>query len=58
MSGAIRMYQGDFNATHDIVESLSDEIVISVKTKVILTFISSIAGALGLGSLVAFLKKL
>ncbi len=58
MSGAIRIYKGDLNATQDIAKSIGDEIVISVKRQVILTFVSAIAGALGLGSLVAFLKKL
>lgn len=57
MSGFIRIYQGDLNATQEVVESVSDKLVSSIKTRLIVTIAYSVAGALGLGSLAAFLKK-
>jgi len=58
ISGSIRISQGDFNATQDMVQAASDEIVDSVTWTVVIGVAISICSALGLGFLVAILKKL
>jgi hypothetical protein len=58
ISGSIRISQGDFNATQDMVQATSDEIVDSVMWSVVIGVAIAICSALGLGFLVAILKKL
>lgn len=58
ISGSIRMSQGDFNATQDMVQAASDEIVNSITWAVVIGVAITICSALGLGFLVAILKKL
>jgi hypothetical protein len=57
-SGVIRISQGDLNATQDIIESTTDEVVSTLMWNVAIYVGIAIASALGLGFLVAFLKKL
>jgi hypothetical protein len=58
ISGSIRISQGDYNATQDMVQAASDEIVDSVTWSVVIGVAITICSALGLGFLVAILKKL
>ena len=57
-SGVIRLSQGDPNATQDITNSMTDEVVSTLMWNVAIGVGIAIASALGLGFLVAILKKL
>ena len=54
----VRISQGDYNATRDMVEEVAEEITDTIIWSTIIGFLIAIAGALGLTGLVAFLKKL
>jgi hypothetical protein len=58
ISGSIRIYQGDYNATQDMAQAASDEIVDTVTWSVVVMFATAVCSTLGLGFLVAILKKL
>lgn len=57
-SGLIRISQGDINATTDIINSATDEMVSTFTWNVVIYVAIGFASALGLGCVVAFLKKL
>jgi len=57
-SGVIRISQGDLNATQDIIESTTDEVVSTFMWNVVIYVAIAFASVLGLGCVVAFLKKL
>lgn len=57
-SGVIRLSQGDLNATQDIIESTTDEVVSTLMWNVVIAVGIAIATALGLGFVVTFLRKL
>jgi hypothetical protein len=57
-SGVVRLSQGDLNATQDITNSMTDEVVSTLMWNVAIGVGITIASALGLGFLVAILKKL
>jgi hypothetical protein len=58
ISGSIRIYQGDYNATQDMAQAASDEIVGALTWSVVIGVAIAICSALGLGFIVAILKKL
>jgi len=59
LPGAIQIYQGDIaNGTEAIVNATSDEIVSYAYESVVIAALIAIASALGLTTLVLWLKKL
>lgn len=57
-SGVIRLSQGDLNATQDMTNSMTDEVVSTLMWNVAIGAGIAIASALGSSFLVAILKKL
>lgn len=58
MSYSVRISQGDYNATQDMAEDVAEEIKDTVIWSTVIYVAIAFAGALGLGGVVAFLKKL
>lgn len=58
MDGFVRVSQGDYNVTQDIVDSVTEETVETIKWTLGIDIVIAFASALGLTSLVAILKKL
>jgi hypothetical protein len=58
MSGAVRISQGDYNATQDMAKDFADEATDTIMWSVVIDLLIVIAGALGLGFLVKILKRL
>lgn len=58
ISGSIRIFQGDYNATQDMAQAASDEIVGALTWSVVIGVAIAICTALGLGFIVAILRKL
>lgn len=58
ISGSIRIYQGDYNATQDMAQAASDEIVGALTWSVVIGVAIAICSALGLSFIVVILKKL
>ena len=58
MSSAVRISQGDYNATQDMAKDIADEATDTIMWSVVIGLLIAIAGALGLGFLVKILKKL
>jgi hypothetical protein len=57
MSGAIRIYQGDYNATQDMAEDFADEVTGTLIWTAVIAILIAFATALGLTGLVAILRK-
>lgn len=58
MDAFVRVSQGDYNASQEIAESMADETVDTIKWTLAIEVLITIASVLGLGSVVALLKKL
>lgn len=58
MSGVMRIYQGDLDATKDVTESVADEAVGQIEWSVGICIPITIASALGLTGFVAMFKKM
>ncbi len=58
MEAFVRVSQGDHDATQEIAESVADETVDTIKWTLAIEVLIAVASILGLGSLVALLKKL
>jgi hypothetical protein len=58
ISGTIQIYQGNYNATQGMVQATSGEIVDELTWYAGITIAIAVCSALGLGFIVAILKKL
>ena len=58
MDTVVRIQQGDSNASQEFVELIEDEVVSTVNLGVVKAVAIAFASALGLGSLVALIKKI
>ena len=58
ISDSIRIYQGDYNATQNVAQAASDEIVDTVTWSAIVAVAIALCSALGFGCIVAMLKRL
>jgi hypothetical protein len=57
LSGAIRIMNGDASAVGDMLNATTNEVVDSLQWSAGLSVVTAFAGALGLTSLVAWLKR-
>ena len=57
MSGAVRIYNGDYNATQEMAQAVSDEVVSTMEWTIVKVVLIAFFSAIGIGSIVAILKK-
>jgi hypothetical protein len=57
LSGSMRMMQGDVSAAGDVAGAIADEAVSGVQWSVGVAVLIALASALGLGSVVAWLRR-
>lgn len=57
LSGSMRMMQGDMSAAGDVTNAVADEAVGDIQWSVGVAVLIAIAGALGLGGAVVWLKR-